>query len=1787
MRITKAVWSAAAALAVACAAPGTSVAQVSVTTYHNDIARTGQNTRETVLSPANVNVNQFGKLFTVPVDSSVFAQPLYVPAVTIATGSVNGTFNVLYVATEHDSVYAIDADSGTVYWQASLIPAGGRTVVGDPDIGAGCNDTLPEIGITGTPVIDPVAGVLYVVSKAIVAGSAVQSLHALDLGSGAERLGGPVTIQASVAGSGYDAAGGQVTFSALFEYQRAALLLENGHVIIAWTSHCDVDPWHGWVMSYDAGTLAQEAVFNTTPNGQEGGSWMSGAGVAADAGGNLYLATGNGTWDGVADYSESILKLGAPTGGAFAVLDYFTPSDQAFLTTGDTDLASGGPVLLPALTPSGQQLLALMGKLGTIYVVDRNALGGYCPSSSTTCGAGDPQIFQEIVGASYGVWGAPAYWNGNLYWGAVNDYLKAFSFDTASGRVSSAATSKSPQIFGYPGPTPSVSANGATAGIVWGLDATAYGSSCSGGANCQVLYAYDATDLGTMLYNSSQASGDRDVPGGAVKFAVPTIANGKVYVGSQNAVSAFGELTNAAASAAGPSLNPPPGAYTSAQSVGLSDTTPGAVIYYTTDGTTPTTSSSVYTGPITIASTGPVQAIAAASGYVDSAVGAGVYIINSAGGTTPEGVDLTEAFNSSNIDAIDIDGAFTTNGGIDGHGNALSANLLGSTVTWNGATYAIGIPGQADGVNGAAIALPQGNFTNITLLAAAVNGNQAAQQFVLNYYDGSSTTYTQSISDWHTPQHFTGEAIAVTMAYRLVSTGNQQTTKQTGPYYLYGYSFPIPNGESVESMQLPANANIVVLAIDVTPAGTGTGAATPTFTPAAGAYTTAQTVTLADTTPNAVIYYTTDGSTPTTGSTAYNTPLTVAASTTITAIATATGYTASAAAAATYTIGSTAASPAFSPAAGTYTTPQTVTLSDTTPNAVIYYTTDGSTPTGNSAQYSAPLTLSATTTVNAIALANGYTPSTVAGATYTIDELSASSPDFSPSPGTYASTQTVSLSTTTSGAAIYYTIDGSPPTVNSSQYVSPLTVSVTTTVNAIAVASDYTTSTVASGTYTISALPVAVSLGGVANLSGLSDTGMSVTGGGVDGFGDAYAASLLGTTYTTAGVTFTLAAPGPGSAVTSTTIPLPADEDSAITLLASGVNGAQVDQVFVVTYTDGSTQAFTQSLSDWFTPADYTGETVAATLAYRISSAGIADAGPVHLYTYSFSLNSAKTVQSITLPSNQNVVVLAVDVTIATAGVAAVPTFSPPPGSYASAQSVAVSDATTGAAIYYTTNGTTPTTSSTLYAGPIGVSATTTIQAIAAANAYSTSPVASGVYTITPPAAAPTFSPPAGTYMTAETVTLGDATPNAVIHYTTDGSTPTAGSPIYSGPLPVGASTTIKALATASGYATGPVATAAYTIDLSLPLAATPTFSPVPGSFDAVQYVTLTDATSNASMYYTVDGSTPTLGSTHYTGPIPVDASLTIRAIAVASGHTPSAIASAVYVIALPPPAAAAPVLNPAAGTFDAAVLVVLTDATPNAVIHYTIDGSMPSASSPTYGAPLPIDATTTLNAVAIAAGHANSAIAGGTYVIGTMPPPAVAATPSFVPPPGKFAAVQSVTISDATPGASIYYTINGSASTPYTGPIRVTATTTLQAIATQSNYAPSSVGGGTYTINLPPADAPTFSPASASFTSSESVTLADATPGAAIHYTTDGSTPDASSPTYVTPFALSVTATVRAIAVAANYTNSPVASATYTLTAAPAPKSSGGGGGALGWPLLGGLVLLLAVRPRQRHPAQ
>ena len=334
-------------------------AQVNVTTYHNDISRTGGYTNESILTPSNVNSSQFGKLFNVQVDGYVYAQPLYLSNLFID----GGKHNVLFVATEHDSVYAIDADTGAIYWQVNLIPPGGATVNSSTDLA--CDDLVAEIGITGTPVIDPATGTLYVVAKSKIGGQFFQYLHALDVVTATEKFGAPVLIQ----GSAQKSDGTLLAFDPFNQHQRAALLLEQGHVVISWNSHCDFRSWYGWVMSYNAGTLMQEGVFNDTPNGVGGGIWMGGSGVSADTSGNLYFATGNGPFDGTTAFGDSVVKLGPPSGGVFPVLDYFAPYNQQTLDTQDRDLASGGVVLLPT-QPGGQQLLIESGKVGDIFVLD-------------------------------------------------------------------------------------------------------------------------------------------------------------------------------------------------------------------------------------------------------------------------------------------------------------------------------------------------------------------------------------------------------------------------------------------------------------------------------------------------------------------------------------------------------------------------------------------------------------------------------------------------------------------------------------------------------------------------------------------------------------------------------------------------------------------------------------------------------------------------------------------------------------------------------------------------------------------------------------------------------------------------------------------------------------------------------------------------------------------------------------------------------------------------------------------------------------------------------------------------------------------------------------------------------------------------------------------------------------------------------------------------------------------------------------------------------------------------
>ncbi|HVO81645.1 MAG TPA: hypothetical protein VMT28_13000 [Terriglobales bacterium] len=503
-------------------------AQVSVTTFHNDNSRTGQNTQETILTPANVNVNSFGKLFSHAVDGYVYAQPLYVPNVSIPG---KGTHNVIYVATEHDGVFAFDADSNagsnaSPLWKKSFInPSQGITSVSSGDVG--CGDLVPEIGITGTPVIDTSSGTLYVVAKTKEHGQFFQRLHALDITTGAEKFGGPVTIRARVKGTGDGSANGFVRFDPLRHSQRPGLLLQNGTVYIAWASHCDIGPYHGWVMSYDAQTLAQKAVWNSTPNAGLGGFWASGAGIAADAAFNLFLASGNGTFDvdtGGRDYGDSIVKLPPPTTSRFKVSDFFTPFNQGSLENGDVDLGSGGLLLLPDQNGPHRHLLVQAGKEGTIYLVDRDNMGQYNPNN-------DDQIVQHLDSAVGGIWAMPAWWNNNVYFGGSFDFVKMFTFNPTTGLLLTSPSSESSTFINYPGPTPSISANGTSNGIAWVTQTD--GSSA-------ILRAFDATNLDTELYNSTQRSADDAGP--AVKFSVPTIVNGKVYVPAVRRLTVYGLL---------------------------------------------------------------------------------------------------------------------------------------------------------------------------------------------------------------------------------------------------------------------------------------------------------------------------------------------------------------------------------------------------------------------------------------------------------------------------------------------------------------------------------------------------------------------------------------------------------------------------------------------------------------------------------------------------------------------------------------------------------------------------------------------------------------------------------------------------------------------------------------------------------------------------------------------------------------------------------------------------------------------------------------------------------------------------------------------------------------------------------------------------------------------------------------------------------------------------------------------------------------------------------------------
>ena len=502
-----------------------------VLTWHNDNMRTGRNPSETTLTLKNVNSITFGKLFTMTTDGLVDAQPLYAPNLTVG-GSAH---NVLFVASEHGTVYAFDADDGSTLWYVTTLKSGET-----PSDNRGCGQVTPEIGVTSTPVIDLTAGphgTIYLVAMSKdSSGNYHQRLHALDVTTGAEEFSGPIDVAAQYPGTGDNSQNGYVIFDPKQYKERAGLLLLNHIVYTSWASHCDIRPYTGWIIGYDQTTLAQESVLNVTPNGNEGAIWAAGAGPAADGSGNIYFLDGNGTFDTTlnaqgfpanGDYGNAIMKL-STNGGKLAVADYFNMYHAVKESDQDEDLGSGGAMVVPNIKDSTgkvHELVVGAGKDQNIYLADRTNMGKFNPNN-------DDQIYQEITGALSGsVYSAPAFTNNTIYYGAVGDSIKAFAFN-ANGQINSTPKSATTTAFEYPGATPSISGNTKANLILWATENT----------SPAVLHAYNALNLADELYNSNQAASGRDHFGDGNKFITVTIANGKVYVGTKSGVGAFGLL---------------------------------------------------------------------------------------------------------------------------------------------------------------------------------------------------------------------------------------------------------------------------------------------------------------------------------------------------------------------------------------------------------------------------------------------------------------------------------------------------------------------------------------------------------------------------------------------------------------------------------------------------------------------------------------------------------------------------------------------------------------------------------------------------------------------------------------------------------------------------------------------------------------------------------------------------------------------------------------------------------------------------------------------------------------------------------------------------------------------------------------------------------------------------------------------------------------------------------------------------------------------------------------------
>ena len=789
--------------------------QTSVLTQHNDNSRTGQNISETTLNTSNVNKNQFGKLFAMPSDGQVYAQPLYVPGVTIN----GGVHNVVILATENDSVYAYDADSsGPPLWKASMVDAGHGAGAGETPVNSAaaslCTDLQPQVGITSTPVIDSTLKTIYVEAKSTDGVNYFHRLHALDLLTGKEKTPGPVVIAGTVSGTGDGSTtNGQLAFDNLRHLNRPGLLLLKGTIYIAYASHCDSGNWHGWLFAYDAATFTQTSVYVTTPNGGMGGFWMSGAGVAADdATGNIFIASGNGTFDMTStpvETGDTILKLGAAN-QSLTLVDYFTPEDQLNLDTHDTDLGSGGVLLLPDQPGPFKHILVEAGKEGRIYVVNRDQMttnnSHYCSGCTN-----DPEIIEEsgtnTVGTEIGMFNTAAYWNDTLYFWGVQDVLKSIPITNGLPDFTH-ITGSTPQI-AFPGAGVSVSSNGTTAGsaIVWAIDSSQF--KAPGPA---VLYAYDATNILTMLYSSAQ-NATRDAAGNATKFAVPTVANGKVYVGTSTEVDVYG-LVGANSAPNISSITP------SSATVG------GPAFPLTVNGTGFITGATVNFGtrpaitPSSVTSTQIVASIPAAD--IAAAGTVNVTVTNPAAGGTSNAQTFT--INNPAPTETSISPTSATAGGA---AFALTVNGTGfvstSVVKFNGAaksTTFVSATQLTAAITAADIATA--GTASVTVTNPAPGGGTSG---ILSFTINGSTLTLTSIAPASTT---VGGA-----AFTLTITGNGFVT---GATVNFGTS-PAITPSSVTSTQIVAS----IPAADIAAAGTVNVTVT---NPAAGGTSNAQTFTI-------------------------------------------------------------------------------------------------------------------------------------------------------------------------------------------------------------------------------------------------------------------------------------------------------------------------------------------------------------------------------------------------------------------------------------------------------------------------------------------------------------------------------------------------------------------------------------------------------------------------------------------------------------------------------------------------------------------------------------------------------------------------------------------------------------------------------------------------------------------------------------------------------------------------------------------------------------------------------